>query len=228
MLKRKKHKKILIRLLKDIYSDPSLGPFLGFKGDAAAFLFYNLPRFSVDLDFDLLNPEKEKQIYNKLRKLISKYGDIRDKKNKKNRILLSFSFEEKAQNIKVEVNKENFRSSYKIRDYLGVSMLVMKREDMFAHKLVAAYERKARANRDLYDIWFFAKEDWALNKEIIKERTGMNPDEFLKDLIFKIENKKGSFLEGLGELLSADQKRWVKDNLKKEVIFSLKLILKEG
>ena len=33
------HKNILIRILKDIYTDSSLGPFLGFKGGTAAYFF---------------------------------------------------------------------------------------------------------------------------------------------------------------------------------------------
>ena len=48
------HKFTLASLLKDIYSHPDLGPIFGFKGGTAALLFYDLPRFSLDLDFDLL------------------------------------------------------------------------------------------------------------------------------------------------------------------------------
>ena len=48
------HKNIIVKVLKEIYSDISLGPILGFKGGTLVYLLYNLPRFSVDLDFDLL------------------------------------------------------------------------------------------------------------------------------------------------------------------------------
>jgi len=53
------HKNILLQILADIYSDNTIGPFLGFKGGTAAYLFYGLDRFSVDLDFDLLDKKKE-------------------------------------------------------------------------------------------------------------------------------------------------------------------------
>ena len=49
-----KHKNILIKILKDIYTDATISPILGFKGGTAATFFYDLDRFSVDLDFDLL------------------------------------------------------------------------------------------------------------------------------------------------------------------------------
>ena len=55
-----KHKNILLQILKDIYSDATAAPYLGFKGGTAAHLFYDLNRDSVDLDFDLLDENKEK------------------------------------------------------------------------------------------------------------------------------------------------------------------------
>ena len=36
------HKNILLQILKDIYTDVTVGPILGFKGGTAAYLFYNL------------------------------------------------------------------------------------------------------------------------------------------------------------------------------------------
>ena len=52
------HKTVLFQILKDIYADTTLSPFLGFKGGTAALMFYGLNRFSVDLDFDLLDETK--------------------------------------------------------------------------------------------------------------------------------------------------------------------------
>ncbi len=52
-----RHRTILFQILKDIYSDSEISPYLGFKGGTAAVMFYGLKRFSVDLDFDLLDPE---------------------------------------------------------------------------------------------------------------------------------------------------------------------------
>lgn len=223
MLKKNKHKEILIRVLKDIYSDTSLNNLLGFKGGTAAYLFYDLPRFSVDLDFDLLDREKDEFVYKKVKEILLKYGVIKDEKNKRNRILLTISFDEDAQNIKLEINKENFGSEYEIKTYLGISMMVIKKEDMFAHKLVAAYERIGRANRDIYDIWYFCDQGWSINENIIKRRTGNELKEFLDDLISKLNNKERNLLEGMGELIDDKQKDWVRDKLKEETLFSLRL-----
>src|SRR3990172_6332048 len=49
------HKTVLFQILKDVYSDTLVAPFLGFKGGTAAVMFYGLERFSVDLYFYLLD-----------------------------------------------------------------------------------------------------------------------------------------------------------------------------
>ena len=49
-----KHKTHLTNILIDIYKESVTGAVLGFKGGTSAMLFYQLPRFSVDLDFDLI------------------------------------------------------------------------------------------------------------------------------------------------------------------------------
>ena len=77
-----KHKFFLLQLLKDIYSDLELANYLGLKGGTALMFFYDLPRMSVDLDFNLLNSAKEKIVYAKVREIVLKYGKIFENKNK--------------------------------------------------------------------------------------------------------------------------------------------------
>lgn len=73
-----KHKSYLVRILKDIYEDVELGTILGFKGGTALMFFYQLPRFSVDLDFHLIKTEKQTLVFEKTRKIVLKYGKIHD------------------------------------------------------------------------------------------------------------------------------------------------------
>jgi predicted nucleotidyltransferase component of viral defense system len=58
-----KHRFFLTQILTDIYSDRELARYLGFKGGTALMFFHDLPRFSVDLDFDLLVKEKAQPVY---------------------------------------------------------------------------------------------------------------------------------------------------------------------
>lgn len=220
------HKNILLQILKDIYTDTSLGPLLGFKGGTAAYLFYNLGRFSADLDFDLLDESKEDYVFEKIEKIISEFGTIKEKYKKKHTLFFILSYSEEAQNIKVEINRRSFGSRYELKNYLGISMLAMIKEDMFAHKLVAMLERKETANRDIFDIWFFLKNNWEINKEIVEKRTKMKFKDYLKKCIeFVDELSDRNILAGMGELLDEKTKAWAKENLKKDVLFLLKLRL---
>jgi predicted nucleotidyltransferase component of viral defense system len=82
MLDRDVQQSILLQILKDIYADTSLGPLLGFKGGTAAHFFHNLSRFSIDLDFDLLNGAKEDFVFEKVERILREYGTIKEKSKK--------------------------------------------------------------------------------------------------------------------------------------------------
>lgn len=228
-LNRTVHKNILIKILKDIYTDSSLGPILGFKGGTAAFLFYNLERFSVDLDFDLLNKEKEDYVFEQIKKILENYGTLKQAEKKRFNLLYVLSYSGKvrdAQNIKVEINRREFGSRYEVRAYFGISMKVMVQEDMFAHKFCAMYERIGKTNRDIFDVWYFLQNEWPVNRKIVEDRTDMNFKEFLQKCIDLLEEMSDqSILSGMGELLDNKQKDWVRTKLKLETIFLLKLRL---
>ena len=218
------HKTILFQILKDIYSDTSIAPFLGFKGGTAALLFYGLDRFSVDLDFDLLDEKWEEIVFERVTNIVGRYGTIRESNRKRYGIFYVLSYEDKARHIKVEINRRQFRSRYEIKTYLGVSMLVMIPEDVFAHKLVAMHERIGKTSRDIYDVWFFLRQRFPINREIVKDRSGMSFDSFLQTCIGQLEKMSNrKILDGVGELLTPSQKDWVKAKLREDTIALLKL-----
>lgn len=223
------HKNILIRILKDIFTDPDVGPFLGFKGGTAAFLFYNLNRFSVDLDFDLLDATKEKMVFNRVKEILETYGTLKEVELKRFNLFYLFSYKDKvdgAQNVKVEISRRDFGSKYEVKSYIGIPMKVMIKEDMVAHKLCAMYERIGKTNRDIFDVYFFLKNNWQVNKQIVENRIGMTYKEFLRkniELLGKTTDR--NILSGMGELLDEKDKVWVKTKLRMETIFLLKLAL---
>lgn len=217
------HRNILLQILKEIYTDTTLGPILGFKGGTAAHFFYNLSRFSVDLDFDLLDEAKENHVFGKIENILVQFGDIKDQYKKQHTLFFILSYDKAAQNIKIEINRRNFGSRYELKNYLGISMLLMVKEDMFAHKLVATIERGKTANRDIFDIWFFLKNNWPINKKIIEKRSGMDFQKYIAKCIEFIESLESrDILAGMGELLDEKQKAWVKVNLKSDTAFLLK------
>lgn len=221
-----RHKAILLQILKDIYSDTAIAPHLGFKGGTAALLFYDLDRNSVDLDFDLLDETKEVVVFERIQKIAASYGEITDSKIKHFNLLNVISYAQGAQRIKVEVNRRNFGSRYEMKTILGISMLVMIREDMFANKLMAMYERAGETSRDVFDVYFFFKKNWEINREIVENRAGLPYKEVLAkciELLEKMDNKH--ILDGLGEMLSDSRKDWARAKLKSETLFFLRLAL---
>ncbi len=223
------HKSVLLYILKDIYSDAQLGPILGFKGGTAAYLFYGLSRFSVDLDFDLLDSGKEELVFEKIKAILERYGVVTEARKKRYSLFFILAYDNKiknAYNIKIEINRRDFGSKYEVKSYLGIPMKVMVREDMAAHKMVAMLERIGKTNRDIFDVWFFLKNNWPINERIITTRTDMSMEQFLQACITNLASMSDrGILSGVGELLDAAQKEWVKNNLRSETIFLLKLKL---
>ena len=219
-----KHKAILLQILKDIYFDTSIAPYLGLKGGTAALLFYGLNRYSLDLDFDLLDESKEAEVFDKIQKIIASYGKITDSYIKKFNLLNVISYAPSAHKIKIEINRRSFGSRYELKTLLGISMLVMVETDTYAHKLMAMYERVGKTSRDIFDVYFFEKKGWEINKTIVEGRSNMSFKETLVkcvELLEKMDNKH--ILDGLGELLTDSQKDWVRARLKEETIFLLKV-----
>lgn len=223
-----KHKQILLQILKDVYTDTGLATALGFKGGTAAYLFYGLNRYSVDLDFDLLDESKEQDVFEALKKIVSKYATIEDEHIKRFNLLVVASYETGAQKIKVEVNRRQFGSTYDVQTLLGISMQIMVKEDMFAHKLMAMLERIGKTSRDIYDVYFFFKNRWSINKAIVEQRSGVSYKEALQKCIDLLQRMDGKHvLDGLGELLTDRQKDWARAKLKEETIFYLKMAMGE-
>ncbi|WP_321332020.1 nucleotidyl transferase AbiEii/AbiGii toxin family protein [uncultured Bacteroides sp.] len=218
-----KHKFFLLQILKDIYSDIELASCLGFKGGTALMFFYDLPRFSVDLDFNLLDITKEKIIYEKVRRILLKYGKIYDEAMKFYGPIIVLDYGVGERKLKVEISNRQWSNHYEIKNLLGINMKVMVASDMFAHKLCAMLDRNEITNRDIFDTWFFMNNRTAINKAIVEERIGMTLAEYIQQCIEQLEamSDKG-MLNGLGELMDEDMKRFVRTKLRTETVSLLK------
>ncbi len=230
MLNKSQHQLVMGQILKDIYTDTTIAPLLGFKGGTCAYFFYNLPRFSVDLDFDLLATKANTPhqiVLEKIKNLLTKYGTIKDAYIKRYTIFVLVSYGDADHNIKIKINTRlllpDLRSHYAVKELLGIPMLIAKPDYLFAGKLAALIGRRSIAMRDIYDLYFFARQRWDINHQLITALTGRNILAQLAACIATIETiKENQILHGLGELLDEKEKRWVKEHLKAETIFLLK------
>ncbi|TSC83597.1 MAG: hypothetical protein G01um101416_1202 [Microgenomates group bacterium Gr01-1014_16] len=224
MLDQTRHRVNLVEILKDIYTDPGLRTVLGFKGGTAAMLFYDLPRLSVDLDFDLLDDEKKEQVFAGIRRILEKRGKIDEAVEKRYTLLFLVSYEKGQRMIKLDISKRRNKAEFEPRVYLGVPMLVMKREDMLAGKLAALLTRRKFATRDVFDVWYFLKEKWEICGEVLEEQTGMSVKKGIVEAVKRVLGiDRRQLLHGWGELLDDKQKAWVREKLIDETLFQLRL-----
>jgi predicted nucleotidyltransferase component of viral defense system len=230
-LDKNKHRQIMLKILDEISSNTLLANQLGFKGGTACYFLHGLDRFSVDLDFDLLDEKKEVAVKQELLTLLAEYGSVKTKTS------IKLKYSDQHQSLKIDLSNrydKNELNIYEVKDIVsGVALKVLQKEDIFAHKLVALTDRSSSlgdkekfiANRDLYDINFFFKNDWAFNEEIIKMQTGKSAIEYLryaKEFIEKYADEK-NILARLGELVDDKKRDWVKKNLKNEVVKQLSI-----
>ena len=181
--------------------------------------FYELPRFSVDLDFNLLDVSKEEHVYKKVRKILLKYGNIHDEAIKHYGPLIVLDYGINERKLKVEISKREFNDRYEIKNLLGIDAKVMVQEDMFAHKLCALLDRETLAGRDIFDSWFFMQRQTPINKNIVEKRMKIHFEQYIDACIEKIESMpQRGFLQGIGELLEGDVKKFVKNNLRTDLI----------
>ncbi len=214
-----RHKFYLFQILKDIYADVEISSFLGFKGGTALMFFYDLPRFSVDLDFNLLDKSKEQFVYDKLRHILLKYGKIDDEALKFYGLVMVLDYGFGERKLKIEISKRQGTERFEIKNLLGIHVKTMVASDMFTHKICALLDRSEIANRDIFDSYFLMQKQTPINKTLLESRMGMSMTDYLQKCIDVLENMSDKgMLNGLGELVDNEMKNFVRTKLRTETI----------
>ena len=213
----------MLQVLRDIYSDIELASSLGFKGGTALMFFYGLPRFSVDLDFNLLKPEKEGEVYQKMRAILLNHGKIDDEAQKFFGPILVLNYGGGERKLKVEISNRQYDNRYEVKTFMGINMLVMTLADMFAHKLCALLDRSELTNRDIFDSWFFMENRTPINKNLVESRMKMPFADYLQSCIDTLSSTSDKgLLNGIGDLLESKMKNFVRTKLRTETITLLR------
>lgn len=214
-----RHRLYMLQILKDIYTDRELSTALGFKGGTALMFFHQLPRFSVDLDFNLLDVDRRHHVYDRVRTILLRYGRIDDEAMKFYGPILVLDYGVGERKLKVEISNRRFDDHYEVRNLLGISIRVLTMPDMFAHKLCALLDRPEMTGRDVFDCWFFLDRHTSLNATIVQSRMGMPLSDYLSRCIDRLEQASDkALMSGLGELTDGKMKAFVRNRLRKETI----------
>lgn len=217
------HRRVLLALIKRIYTHPALSPLLGLRGGTCLYFLHQLPRFSVDLDFNVIagahafDPAALAQVLR---------GELGEKEVFENEHtwLWNGVYEPGQWNVTVEVSKRDFGDEYEQRELYGLTISALKLDCQLSHKLCAMTDRATLQNRDIFDAHFLLSRHISIADAIIRRRTKKDTKEYLRGLLEFIPahiSRRG-ILDGLGELLDAEKKRWVQSHLLEETLFLLR------
>lgn len=221
---KQRHKLYMAQILSLIFKDKDLCNVVGFKGGTALMFFHDLPRFSTDLDFNLLDVSKQDVVYNKVRQILLRFGTIDDEAKKLNGPILVLNYGKGERMLKVEISNRQYDNHYETKTLAGTDIRVLTVPDMFTHKLCAMGERLSP--RDVFDVWFFLQQMHAsVNENIIKERTGKTVAEYAAWCSQRVREASPKLLmQGLGEVIDDTRtKNFVKTRLIEETAQALEL-----
>ena len=214
-----KRKFQMLQILKEVFSDAGLSENLAFKGGTALMFLYDLPRFSVDLDFNLLHVEHEELVYNRMKQLLLHYGTLHDEAKKYFGPIFVLDYGKDERKLKIEISNRQFDNHYETKNLMGIEMKVLVLPDMFAHKLCALLDRNEITGRDVFDCWFFLQRHTPVNANIVESRMGMPLQQYLQRCIEALEKVSDkTVMNSLGELTDGEMKKFAKTKLRKETI----------
>lgn len=204
-----RHKYFMFRILSDIFKDESLSKMLAFKGGTSLMFFHSLPRFSVDLDFNILDVSQKEKIYDKVRKIASGYGSIADEQMKYFGPIIVLDYGKGERNLKLEMSTRCYDNHYEIKNLGGTFVKVMAAPDMFAHKLCALLDRgEGITGRDVFDLHFFLSKGEYLHKGIVEQRMQKPLLSYLDECITTLrEADNKALMQNVGELLDSSYKQ---------------------
>ena len=223
-MNKQKHKLYMAQILSLIFKDKDLCNVMGFKGGTALMFFHKLPRFSTDLDFNLLDTNKLDIVYAKVRQILLRFGSIDDEAKKQFGPILVLNYGKGERMLKVEISTRQFDNHYEMRTLAGTDIRVLRIPDMFAHKLCAMGERLSP--RDVFDIWYFLQQLHAnINETTIMERTGKSVAEYASWCAGRVREASPKLLmQGLGEVVDDTRtKNFIKTKLIEETAQALDL-----
>ncbi len=216
MLNKDIHRQKMYEILHDIFNS-NLWKYLAFKGGTSCYFFHGLDRFSTDLDFDLVSDYKNLDL--DLLKILRKYGDLKIWKS-----TIKLSYWKDDVNIKIDINRKIWKNNnYEINNFYWTDILSQDKCTIFSNKLVALTERNT--NRDIYDVYFFFKNNFEINDDLIFERTKKTRKELFLEIIKILEKlwKNYKILDWLWEVLkNNNHKDFVKNKLVNQLIWILK------
>jgi len=189
----------------------SIGAQIAFKGGTALKLFYDLPRYSEDMDYDCLPGVCASDLMDMLtRDMTKKRWEITDQAVKYHTVLLELRFQGPERNfrLKIEISTREKELKTTILLLRGVPVLTLEPSFMMTEKLFTSIDRQA--GRDIFDAWFILNNAYPLDDSMITRRW-KDQTSFYGALLNMLENTESrKVFQDTGKLLNDEQRNWIK------------------
>ena len=194
------------------------GSWIAFKGGTALKLFYDLPRYSEDIDYDALPGSSPEELFGIVQGLCEKKGwETTDSARKYHTILVELRFKGPDRNfhIKIEVSTREKELRTAILPLRGVPIVTLEPSFLMTEKLLTFLDRQA--GRDIFDTWFILNGAFPLDEAMIA-RAFESRSAFFQALlktVRKAQPKK--ILRDTGKLLSEDHRKWIQTSFLRDL-----------
>ena len=199
-------------ILNSIYKH-NLGTSMFFTGGTSLRFFYNMPRFSEDLDFDTmdLNFEEFKAILEFTKKGLFKEGfSLKMSSERRNNLYVAeLHFEDlmilykitDKRGLDLMIKIEVYKPSWELQSESGVlslygynfSSILLDKGYLFSEKLCALLNR--RRGRDIHDTLFMLKKKFPFNKDVLMaNKIKGSPREIILKRLKNLSEKELKFL----------------------------------
>jgi len=187
------------------------GPHIVFKGGTALKLFYGLPRYSEDIDYDSTGKLSPIDFTEIIKTLTAKQRwEITDDAVKYNTMVVELRFPGPDRNfrVKIEISTREKELNTTILSLRGVPVVCLEPSFLMAEKLMTFTDRQA--GRDFFDAWFILNNAYPLDERLLINVFGDTAQFYgvLLEIIKKADSKK--IHRDTGKLLSLDHPNWVK------------------
>jgi len=199
-----KHEKLEIEVLNGLNSKKLLNHLI-FCGGTMLRLCHELNRYSVDLDFWIMGPDKKKELFTEINDYLKENYKLRKSSNKQHSLVFEFTASDYPRNLKIEIRDETRKVKYEERiafsKHTSIQVMVNAAtlEEMMASKVKTFLDRTQI--RDVFDIEFLLRrgvELFASKKELTE----------LKRLIKRFKAK--DYKISLGSLLEFKDRQYYK------------------
>lgn len=230
MLQKNNHQGTVYRILQDIFSwEYKIN--LALWWDTLGYYIYNLNHFSAHLSIDIVRKINDELLFQEyLESIFTLYTKILAVSKVWNIIFFTLQYWDSDTNIIIEIHLNIWtENQYEIVNFYGLELLAQEKSTLFANKLVDFTSKKILSGRDIYDVYFYFTQQFAINHILIQERAKRNLREYLIFLLGFLEKNVNpeTPITGLEELLDTKQMQFAQEKLLNELVILIQYRINE-